>query len=730
MKSFLFFFSFLAGLGTSAQTVLRGTVTDAKGRPLPGANVFLKGTYDGTSTDAAGTFRFETTEKDTATLAVSFVGYEPFSRKITLTSGEQTVPVKLREVANELNTVTITAGAFEASDEKKMTMLKPLDIVTTAGAGADITGVMQLLPGAQRNGEATGLFVRGGDASETKVVMDGLIVQNPFNSQTPDVQQRGRFNPFMFKGTSFSTGGYSAQYGQALSSVLLLNTTDQGTNNGLGVSLNLVSAALNYDVANEKQSLSAVGYYGNLAPLFALVKQNLDWQQTPEFLGASLTHRYRTSKTGLLKTYAMVQHSTLALRYRNPVLGDGLANGGPAGFALTNGQFFLNSTYADTWAEGKWRFDGGVSYSHNQDDIRLDTSATGTTGYRRFDERLHGRAVLTRVLGSSSVLVGAEAYTVQYRYGVTGDVMPLRENYGAAFVEGEIYLSRALAARVGLRGEYSSLVAGTNLAPRLSLAYKTGPYSQVSLAVGQFYQTPNFQYYYLARQPGFERADHLILNYQVMRNKRTLRLEAFQKNYAQLVREYTENAPYDPNPNRFAWGRVDNSGYGYARGFDVFWRDQKTFKNVDYWLTYSYLDSRRLFQNYRAEATPTFASPHNFSAIYKQFFTKLNTSFSATYTFTSGRPYFNPNNPVFLADRTPAVHNVSLSTAYLTKLRGNFLVIYATLDNVLGTRNVFTYRYSADGKTRYDVGPATYRSFFLGASLSLSKKAEKPDDFN
>lgn len=724
MKSVFLLIGLLSSLGTSAQTVLRGTVTDAKNRPLPGANVFLMGTYDGASTDASGKFQFTTTEKDTATLAVSFVGYEPFFRKISPNGGEQTFAIKLREVASELNTVTISAGAFEASDEKKMTMLKPLDIVTTAGAGADITGVMQLLPGAQRNGEATGLFVRGGDASETKVVMDGLIVQNPFNSQTPDVQQRGRFSPFMFKGTSFSTGGYSAQYGQALSSVLLLNTTDQGTNNGLGVNLNLVSAALNYDVATEKQSLSAVGYYGNLAPLFALVRQNLDWQQTPEFLGASLTYRYRTSKTGLLKTYAMVQHSTLALRYQNPVLGEGMT-----GFGLTNGQFFVNSTYTDAWADGKWRLDAGASYSRNRDDIRIDT-----LGLARNEERLHGRAVLTRVLGSSSILAGAEVYTVGYRYGFQPTPDFIGEHYQAIFTEADIYLTRALAARIGVRGEYSSLVGGTNLAPRLSLAYKTGPYSQVSLAAGQFYQTPNFQYFYLGRQPGFERADHLILNYQLIRNKRTLRLEAFQKNYAQLVREYTENAPgsasrFDANPNRFPWGRVDNSGYGYARGFDVFWRDQKTFKNIDYWLTYSYLDTRRLFQNYLAEATPTFASPHNFSAIYKQFFTKLSTSFSATYTFTSGRPYYNPTNPVFLADRTPAVHNVSLSAAYLTKLKGNFMVVYATLDNVLGTRNVFTYRYSADGQTRYAVGPPAYRTVFLGASLSLSKKAEKPEDF-
>lgn len=701
-----------------AQTIVRGRVSDAKGRALPGANVFLKGTYDGATADSMGRFQFATTEKDTATLAVSFVGHEPFERKLELNGSLQTQEVKLREVASELNTVVITAGAFEASDEKKMTMLKPLDIVTTAGAGADITGVMQLLPGAQRVGEGTGLFVRGGDANETKVVMDGLIVQNPFGSQAPDLSSRGRFSPFMFKGTSFSTGGYSAQYGQALSSVLLLNTTDQGTNNGLGVNLNLVSAALNYDVATEKSSLSAVGYYGNLKPLFAIVPQNVTWTKVPEFVGASLTHRYRPPKTGLLKTYAMYQSTDLGIRYRNQS-----NEFGSAGFSLQNGNFFLNSTYLDSWDGGKWLLNAGVSYGKNRDAIRLDT-----VRFARDEERLHGRVVLTRLFGQNSLLFGTEAYTVGYRFGLN-DGNFLRENYGALFVESEIYVTRALAARVGLRGEYSSLVGGANLAPRLSFAYKTGPYSQVSLGAGQFYQTPNFQYFYLDRQPGFERADHLILNYQRIRGKRTFRTEVFYKNYAHLVREFTENAPFDPLPNRFPWGRVDNSGHGYATGFDVFFRDQKTIKNGDYWLTYSFLDTKRLFQNYLAYAVPTFASAHNFSGVYKQFFPKLSTNLSATYTFTSGRPYYNPNNPAFLADRTPAVHNVSLSAAYLTKLKGNFLVVYAALDNALNTRNVFTYRYSPDGRSRQAIGPANYRSFFLGASLSLSKKAEKPDDF-
>ncbi|MBB5282404.1 hypothetical protein HNQ92_000525 [Rhabdobacter roseus] len=706
----------LIGLATTtqAQTLVSGKVTDRKGHALPGANVFLKGTYDGTTTDTLGIFRFSTFEKDSATVAVSFVGYEGFEQKIRLLGREVPLVIKLAEAASELNTVVITAGAFEASDEKRMAMLKPLDIVTTAGAAADITGAMQFLPGAQRVGEQEGLFVRGGSGLETKVVIDGMIVQNPFFSSLPDVQQRGRFNPFMFKGTSFSTGGYSAQYGQALSSVLLLHTTDRVSNNGLGVSLNLANAGLNYDHVGAKQSVSAVAYYGNLKPLFALVKQNVDWLRAPEFVGSSLTYRLKTTPHGLLKVYGMYSDSRLSMNTRDPG-----RESGQTKLDLTNRNAFVTSTYTDQWADGRWLLNTGFSYSRNADGMTFDG-----LGFDRFDERTQARAVLTRQLpGNSTVLFGAEVHAIRLENGVEGVLYSLQDNYSAAFVETEIYLSRQLAARLGTRAEYSSLLNRFNLAPRLSLAYKTGPYSQVALAAGQFYQNPDYRYLYLNQNLGFERADHAILNYQIIKNKRTFRIEAFYKNYAQLVREYTGQA-FDANPYRFPWGRTDNAGYGYAQGFDVFWRDQKLVKNFDYWVSYSYVDSRRLFQQFEVSATPTFVSNHNASLITKYWLEKIQTSLNLTYAFTSGRPYYNPNHEYFLRDRTPPVHLVSLQASKLTSLKGNFVVLYASLDNVLNTRNVFTYRFTPDGQTRYAVGPQSYRSFFVGMQIYLSKKAK------
>ena len=69
--------------------------------------------------------------------------------------------------------------------------------------------------------------MRGGEADETQIFIDGIRVFTPYSPTAKNIPTRGRFSPFLFKGITFSTGGYSAEYGQALSSVLLLNSTDE-----------------------------------------------------------------------------------------------------------------------------------------------------------------------------------------------------------------------------------------------------------------------------------------------------------------------------------------------------------------------------------------------------------------------------------------------------------------------------------------------------------------------
>src|SRR5690606_14459595 len=152
---------------------IKGIILDHQGTPVTGANVFLQHTYDGTTSAADGSFSFETEEKGNQVLIVSFIGYEEKHTSVPLPL-ESSLTVVLKERFDKLDAVTITAGAFEASDEKKGVILRPLDIATTAGATADIVGALNMLPGTQKVGETGRLFVRGGEGHETKTFIDGL----------------------------------------------------------------------------------------------------------------------------------------------------------------------------------------------------------------------------------------------------------------------------------------------------------------------------------------------------------------------------------------------------------------------------------------------------------------------------------------------------------------------------------------------------------------------------
>ena len=241
----------------SAQVKISGKISDNNNKPLQGISISIKNSYDGATSDSSGNYSFTTSEKGDQILAgISATGYKSFEQKINIDRHLIKYKHILKEEITELKAVVISAGTFEASDQKRASALNPIDIVTTASANGDITSAIKTLPGTQQVGESEGLFVRGGTATESKIFIDGTLVNNFFYSSEPGLATRGRFNPFLFKGTIFSSGGYSALYGQALSSVLLLESIDlpEKTSADLGISYLAVNAGIQKLSKNKKSS--------------------------------------------------------------------------------------------------------------------------------------------------------------------------------------------------------------------------------------------------------------------------------------------------------------------------------------------------------------------------------------------------------------------------------------------------------------------------------------------
>ena len=236
MKTIFLALASLFSIALFSQNTISGKIINEKGKPIVGANIYIEGTYDGATSSETGEFSFVTTTKGNQFLIGSFLIYDTYKQEIDVTNfKDQTI--KLRDNVNALDAVVITAGTLESGDKARVSVLKPLDIVTTAGSVGNIVAALQTLPGTQTVGEDGRLFVRGGEANETQTFVDGIRVAQPYGATTNNLPTRGRFSPFLFSGIAFSTGGYSAEYVEALSSVLLLNTQDEPDQNKTEIAL-------------------------------------------------------------------------------------------------------------------------------------------------------------------------------------------------------------------------------------------------------------------------------------------------------------------------------------------------------------------------------------------------------------------------------------------------------------------------------------------------------------
>ena len=276
---FLFLFATIfSSSAVVAQYEISGMVTDKKQQPIAGANIYLKGTYDGAISDENGQFNFTSEETGMQTLVISFLSFE--TKEI---SGEivnfKNIEIQLTEKFDALDAVVINAGNFEAGTTSEASVLKPLDIVTTAGSVGNIITALETLPGTQSVGEDGRLFVRGGDASETQTFIDGLRVAQPYNASVKNIPSRGRFSPYLFKGMSFSTGGYSAEYGNALSSVLVMDTQDEAEEDNTELSFMSLGLGIGKTKNWKKSSITLNASYANLGPYQSLIDQNIKFDK-------------------------------------------------------------------------------------------------------------------------------------------------------------------------------------------------------------------------------------------------------------------------------------------------------------------------------------------------------------------------------------------------------------------------------------------------------------------
>lgn len=208
---------------------IRGFVYDKKsGEPIIFTTVFLEGTTMGVATDVNGFFNITKLKAGNYTLVSTGIGYDTVKVKIKLANGQRlSQNLYLNQKSVSLKDVEITADKTEAKTETKVSAVKvtPKQItqIPSVGGEPDLAQYLQVLPGVVFTGDQGGqLYIRGGAPIQNKVLLDGMIIYNPFHS----IGLYSVFETDIIRNVEVFTGGFGAEYGGRISAIMDVTTRD------------------------------------------------------------------------------------------------------------------------------------------------------------------------------------------------------------------------------------------------------------------------------------------------------------------------------------------------------------------------------------------------------------------------------------------------------------------------------------------------------------------------
>lgn len=674
-------FLLMAACRLTAQTTVTGTVSDGR-EPLVGANVFMLGTIDGCLSDSLGRFSFTTEMTGEVTLRATYIGYDDFTSTVDV-SQLTDFSIRMSERATTVGEVVVTASTFSFGKSEHFKTMDALDVVMAGNSCGDIVAALQTLPGTQKVGENGKLYVRGGESNECQTFVNGMHVLVPYSTNTEKTAVRGRFSPFLFKGINFSLGGYGGEYGQALSSVLPMETTDAATSDKFGVSASLVDWNVGGTKAFTNGSLSFNAALTSMALYDRLFKQRFDFSRPYRKLSGEAQYKAELKSSGVLKAYVGYDLTSVGQRFD-------LRN-----LSLQEHNLYANVTYKAAIGRGYTLF-AGVANSSVVNDI--DEARAVGDHYHNFRNEIHLKTELHRACSDVLKLsVGIEDYLRNSTLSYDTSHYWLAYNIFATHVDAQWRIVPRLFLNTSVRAEL--MKTHWLFMPRATLSYLPNRHWQLSLVAGRYSQMADDDYLAMNPQASWQgTADHAILSMQYQSKGTLLRIEPYWKRYRRLP--------------LLQGGTCLPHGHGTSKGVDVFLENHSLVKHLATTLSYSFNDSKRYYLDYAALQTPDYVSRHNLRLSAK--YTIGKTIIGLSESYASGRHF-----PI---GKTPHYNSVDANLTYLLSPK---VIIYASLNNLFGRTN--TFRYDAKGSP---VVPSRDRFLYIGIFVSLkNNKAYEISNF-
>lgn len=291
------------------QTTVKGIVIDSVGHPLESVSISLLNTTKGTYTDKQGTFSLSIfTDSTEYTIVFSLVGYKTEKRIIKCDREFLTVNVTLYEDIKKIKDITIRSD--RSIVEPSLTNIPIKNIHLLPSASGSFEAILKTMPGVSSNNELSSQYsVRGGNFDENLVYVNDIEIYRPFLIRSGQQEGLSFINSDLTSSIRFSTGGFSATYGDKMSSVLDINYKKPVLNSG-SVNLGLLTSSLHYEGISKNRKFSYL--FGTRYKSSRLMLKTLDAKgdYQPVFADIQSLLSYRTGDNSILSLLGTYSSNT------------------------------------------------------------------------------------------------------------------------------------------------------------------------------------------------------------------------------------------------------------------------------------------------------------------------------------------------------------------------------------------------------------------------------------
>ncbi len=629
-----------------------GKITDENDSPIELVAVAVSNVLRGTTTDSNGNFQFDYHQSDSVTLLFSRIGYASISRTVPCVE-DYAIRLTMHAVSQQIEAVTVEEDRIESVRMNKLDA-KTSSIVPNA-SGNGVEALITTLPGVSSTSELSSQYaVRGGNFDENLVYVNGIEVYRPILIRSGQQEGLSFINPALVSNIAFSSGGFDAQYGDKMSSVLDI-TYRQPTEFKASVSLGLLGASAHMESVSKNGKFSQLHGVRYKTSTYLLNTLDTDGEYNPSFLDYQTLLRYRFNNNwslSFLGNYSYNQYDfipesreteygtynnaqilkvyfegwetdafktmtgALSLKFSPSLLSEYQLT---LSSFMTNeresydilGEYWINEVDtdlgSDTQGDSIQEIGAGGYMQHARNDLKAKVNAIAFKGSHVFGVNLLSWGVTLQTesidddvnewvmrdsSGYSQPQESGSLSLFEY-YNTNNDLLSFRSH---GYVQSAYKLEK-FSFNYGLRYNYWSLNNELTLSPRASIVYAPNDNHYWRLAIGRYVQAPFYKEIRsltgdINKNIKSQKSIHFVLGYDYFFKMWD---RPFKYTFETYYKHMTDLIPYDVDNVRIRYyGKNMSKGYAVGLESRIF---GEFVPGVDSWLGLSLLSTKEKLDN-------------------------------------------------------------------------------------------------------------------------------------